>query len=139
MTARLASGDGLGAGDAEHALGRVDADDLTTVAEIHGELERNFPEATAHVEQPLARSQGEMRSLPRPQPACRLPSGGPIHRGEEHVDVRVIVHPLVAEPMRLACRHAASVRARLSASTATPDCRSARRRAQGAVGGTLGA
>ena len=121
--ARIADGEahattrasGVGTGDAQHALGRVDADDLPAFAEILGERERCLPEAAAHVEQSFTRSEAEMCSLPRPQPERRVPSGGSVHRGEEHVDVRIIVDPLVAEPVRVLRRHAARVRVPLTA------------------------
>ena len=82
-------------------LGQVDADDLPAFAEILGERERCLPEAAPHVEQSFTMSEAEMGSLPRPQAERRVPSGGSVHRGEQHVDVRIIVDLLVAEPVRV--------------------------------------
>ena len=57
-------GSGLGACDAQHLIGRVDAHDLPAVAEVFGEPERCLPEAAAHVEQPVTMSEAELRPLP---------------------------------------------------------------------------
>ena len=116
--ARIADGEahattrgfGVGTGDAQHSLGHVDADNLPAVAEILGEPERCLPEAAAHVEQSFTMSQAEMCSLPRPQPERRVPSGGFVHRCDEHVDVRMVVDLVVPEPVRVLGRHAATVR-----------------------------
>ena len=80
------------------------------VTEVLGERERGFPEPAADVEQSFALGQVELVSLPCPEPARRVPAGGPVHRGEEHRDVRILIHPLVAEPMRVLCRHGTRVR-----------------------------
>ena len=102
-------GSGVRTRDAQHLLGRIDADDLTAFAEILGERERCLPEAAAHVEQPFTGREAESCSLPRSQSERRVPSGGAVHRVEEHVDVRILIDPLVAEPVGVLGTHAASV------------------------------
>ena len=103
-------GSGVRPSDAQHLLGRVDADDLAAVTEVLGERERGFAEAAADIEEAFATGQAELVSLPGPQPARRVPPGGSLHRGEEHRDVRIVIDSPVAQPVRVLRPHAARVR-----------------------------
>ena len=84
---------GVGPGDAQHLLGLVDADDLAAIAEVLGERQRCLAKRRNHIEQSFTVGQGEAVPLPRPQAARRVPTGRPLHRGNEHGDVRVSSTP----------------------------------------------
>ena len=114
---------GVGTGDAQHLLRRVDADDLPDVAEVLRERERCLPEAAANVEQPFTMSEVEVHSLPRAESEGRVPLGSPIHGCEEHVNVRIVVDLPIPELVPVPCRHVASVRAAVVWLAAGPDGR----------------
>ena len=92
-------GVGVGLGDAEHRCGKVDTNDLTGIAEIDGERERSITPTAPDVEEPFPGDESQMFAFPRPQlPRCR-PLRGRVHRADEHCDVRIIIHPLIAQPV----------------------------------------
>jgi hypothetical protein len=73
--------------------GDVDTDDLA------GERERSLAKTAPDVEEPFTLDKSQLFTFPCPQTERCRPLGGRVHRVDEHSDIRVVIHPLVAEPM----------------------------------------
>jgi hypothetical protein len=102
----------IGSGDAKHLCGNVDANDLTGLTKIVSERERGLTQTAPNVEEPFALDESQLFAFPCPQTQRCGPPRGRADRFDEHSDVRIIIHPLVAESMRVVAFDGERVRQR---------------------------